>query len=78
MSETPDLAHNDDSREYNHADIYTRSDGKFDFNIIAAENGNILCGSVQGYERRSQAVDIAKRILFGRGDPVLTFDGHTS
>jgi len=59
----------------NHADIRTRTDGKFDFAILAGENGNVLCVSKQGYENRSECVDIAKRVLFGQGDPVITFNG---
>lgn len=60
----------------NRAEIYTRTDGRFDFRIRAGENGQILCGSDQGYESRSEAVDTAKRVLFGQGDPVLTFDNQ--
>lgn len=57
----------------NSALIVKRTDGRFDFKIIAAENGNTMCSSNQGYESRSQCADIAKRVLFGQGDPTLTF-----
>jgi uncharacterized protein YegP (UPF0339 family) len=62
----------------NHLDVYTRADGKYDFRIIAAENGKILAQSTQGYENRSDAVDSGKRVLNSDGhtatDPVVTFD----
>jgi uncharacterized protein YegP (UPF0339 family) len=64
----------------NHLDVFTRSDGRYDFRIIAAENGETLCSSDQGYENRSQAVEIGKRALNADGhiatDPVVTFDAR--
>lgn len=66
--------------QLNHLDVYTRADGRFDFRIIAAENGKILCQSSQGYENRAEAIDIGKRVLNADGhistDPVITFDAH--
>lgn len=65
----------------NHLDILTRADGKFDFRIIAAENGKILASSSQGYEDRAEAIDTGKRVLNAGGhiacDPAITFDVHT-
>lgn len=61
----------------NHLDIFTRADGKFDFRIIAGEDGDLLASSDQGYENRAEAIDIGKRVLNAEGhvaiDPVITF-----
>jgi hypothetical protein len=59
--------------QVNRAHIRQRTDGRYDFDIVDAANGNILCSSSQGYESRSYAADMARRVLFGEGDPVLTF-----
>ena len=32
-----------------HVQVYTRADGKFDWHLVS-ENGEIVCGSTQGYE----------------------------
>lgn len=62
----------------NHLNVYERADGRFDFRIIAAENGKVLCASHQGYNDRAEAVDIGKRVLNADGhvscDPTITFD----
>lgn len=64
----------------NHLDILTRADGRYDFRIIAAENGKILAASHQGYENRADAIDTGKRVLNADGhiatDAVITFDTH--
>jgi uncharacterized protein YegP (UPF0339 family) len=64
----------------NHLDILTRADGRYDFRIIAAENGQILAASHQGYENRHECIETGRRVLNPGGfiatDPVLTFDGE--
>jgi uncharacterized protein YegP (UPF0339 family) len=36
--------------KYEYAIVYERKDGKYDFKVVAGENGNTLCNSDQGYE----------------------------
>jgi uncharacterized protein YegP (UPF0339 family) len=47
----------------NDLEIYERTDGKFDFRITAAENGNILASSDQGYNDEEEAHKIGRRVL---------------
>jgi uncharacterized protein YegP (UPF0339 family) len=62
----------------NHLNVYQRGDGRYDFRILAAENNKILCHSSQGYQNRSEAIEIGRRVLNAQGwiatDPVITFD----
>lgn len=41
-----------------------RADGRWDWRLVHA-NGNVLCGSDQGYETRSMAFEIGRRCLSG-------------
>lgn len=65
------------NRPINRITVYKRADGKFDFRITAGENGDTLCSSDQGYESRSEAVDMGRRVAFGDYDPTITFTGET-
>lgn len=47
------------------AEVYQRSDGRWDFRIVAAENGNTLCSSDQGYERQQDAIAAVIRVTAG-------------
>lgn len=62
----------------NRLNVYERSDGRFDFRIIAAENGKILAQSTQGFENRADAIESGRRVLNTAGwvatDPVIYFD----
>lgn len=64
--------------QVNHLNIFTRADGRYDFRILAGENGNTLAASHQGYENRAEAIEIGKRVLNAGGwvpvDPTMTFD----
>lgn len=46
----------------NTIDIVEWPNGKFDFRIIASENGNILCSSHQGYEDQDVCEAMAYRV----------------
>lgn len=52
-------------REINNLQVYRRGDGKWDFRVIAAENGNILSNSDQGYNSREECRQIGVRVLSG-------------
>lgn len=45
------------------AEVFDRTDGRYDFRIVADENGDILCSSSQGYENAADALHTAKRVL---------------
>lgn len=66
----------------NHLDILTRADGKYDFRIIAEENGQILAASHQGYENRHECIETGRRVLNAGGwvatTSVITFDGQVA
>ena len=65
------------NRPINQIEVYKRADGKFDFRVVAGENGNTLCSSDQGYESRSEAVDMARRVAFGDYHLAITMEGET-
>lgn len=41
-----------------------RADGRWDWRLVH-ENGNVLCGSDQGYENRAEAFEVGRRCLSG-------------
>ena len=49
----------------NDVEVFQRADGRWDFRIISAENGNTLASSSQGYESREEARKISYRITTG-------------
>lgn len=61
------------SDSINRIEIMEWPNGKYDFRIIAAENGNILCASHQGYEDSDFCQAMAKRATTSPVDSRITF-----
>lgn len=57
----------------NEIQVVAWPNGKFDFRIIATENGNILCASHQGYENEDECIATARRVTTNKTEPRLTF-----
>lgn len=57
----------------NQIEIFKRTDGKFDFRFIAAENGNVICSSNQGYDDRAEAMRMAARVINAGPSVAITF-----
>ena len=47
---------------FDYVEVYTRSDGKYDFRVIAGENGKTLANSDQGYNSKSAAWNTIFRV----------------
>lgn len=50
-------------KTHTRVEVFRRIDGLYDFRIVAAENGNTLCSSNQGYVHESDARKTAKRVV---------------
>ncbi len=51
-------------------EVYRRIDGKFDWNLVSP-NGEIMCGSIQGYTERGDAREGFVRVETALSDPAL-------
>ena len=62
----PDSGEDVPEDEYGNArfEPVERADGRWDWRLVH-ENGNVLCGSDQGYENRADAFEIGRRCLSG-------------